>query len=212
MPCNEWKDQWIAQLYGELDPAEGQLAERHLAACSACRRTLEELGSSRRILRECAPAVPAAPRVVMLRPRGHWRAGWAFASGLALGATALVAIALLAWGPARRGADEPPSPDWSRVEARLQQIELLVHEIETRPAASVQETGRQPLEPQLTRAQFNQELERISRRFDVERARDLETFWQSLMAAQVRADTRMDRTEQALTYLALRQDPRLRER
>ena len=43
MPCNEWNEQWVAKLYGELDPEEDRLLTGHLESCEECRDALDEL-------------------------------------------------------------------------------------------------------------------------------------------------------------------------
>jgi anti-sigma factor RsiW len=83
MPCNEWRDEWVAHLYGELSSDERSSIDEHLAACPSCSDTMRGLANSRRVLSESAPELPVAPRVVVLRPSRGWSPAWAFASGLA---------------------------------------------------------------------------------------------------------------------------------
>ena len=55
-------------------------------------------------------------------------------------------------------------------------------------------------------------LEGLERRVNRERAEDLEYVMRSLTAAEMRTGSWMDQTEDALTMLAMRQDPRFTER
>ena len=64
----------------------------------------------------------------------------------------------------------------------------------------------------LTSAQFRTELERLEHRVNQERVDDLEYVVRSLSAAEQRTGTWMEQTQDALTLLALRQDPRYSER
>ena len=81
MPCKQWRDEWVAHLYGEVTDEERRTIEQHLSGCSTCRETMAELETSRRLLAQSAPEVPAVPPVVVLRPRRTWSPAWAFATG-----------------------------------------------------------------------------------------------------------------------------------
>ena len=83
MGCKQWNDEWVAHLYGELEPAEERLVTAHLDTCAECRTKFERLASSREVLAAAAPAVPVTPRVVVLRPRPIWSNAWTFAAGAA---------------------------------------------------------------------------------------------------------------------------------
>ena len=80
MSCKHWNDEWVAHLYGEMNPAEEADLVRHLDGCASCRDTLEQLSGSRSLLRESAPLVPDAPRVVVLRPQRWRQPAFAFAA------------------------------------------------------------------------------------------------------------------------------------
>ena len=173
MPCEHWKDEWVARLYDELSPDEERELAAHLERCGACRRTLDELAASRSWLEQCAPAVPPTPRVVVLRDRRPRRTAWAFAAGAA---AAVVVFALGIWAaPPRQSVDGP-------------------------------------LEALLTRDELRDELKRVERRLDRERARDLEYLLRSMTAAEMRTGTWMDQTQEAIHFLTLSQDPRFREK
>ena len=226
MPCKQWNDGWIGRLYGELEPAEERVLEEHLEGCAACRETLDELAASRELLREAAPEVPATPRVVVLRPRPIWPTAWAFAGG-AVCALVLFTVGFFA-GPRWMGTGAEPieqravvvsEPDGDPVESLAGSDAI--------PASSEQETAlredvlalqqrlerleEQPHGETLTADQFRAALERMERRFQQERVRDLEYVVRSLSASEVRTGTWMDQTQEALTLLALRQDPRYSE-
>ena len=66
MSCKSWNEEWVAHLYGELDAVEEHRLTEHLGDCSECRKSLEQLEASRRMLREFAPPELAAPRVLVL--------------------------------------------------------------------------------------------------------------------------------------------------
>ena len=83
MSCKEWNEQWVARLYGELDPGEESRLERHVASCASCSARLEELERTRALLREGTPAIPPAPRAVVLRSSAWRHPAWGFAAGLA---------------------------------------------------------------------------------------------------------------------------------
>ena len=59
---------------------------------------------------------------------------------------------------------------------------------------------------------FDDEMRRISRQQRRERAEDLDYLLRYLEASEQRTGTFMDNTQEALAYLALRGDPRVRER
>ena len=46
MSCQNWNEDWVAHLYGELDADETARLERHLEDCAECSETLDR---SRRI-------------------------------------------------------------------------------------------------------------------------------------------------------------------
>jgi len=190
MPCKQWNEEWVAHLYGEVTDEEKRTIERHLAECPACRSTMQELATSRLALAESASPVPRAPRVVVLRPRRAWSPYWAFATGVA--AAALVFFFGTLFG----------SPGARSLESRIAQLEAA-------PAAT---PARHDEDQIMTRAQFDEEMQRISLRQRRERAQELDYLVRYLNASEQRTGTFMDQTQEALTYLALRGDPRVSER
>ena len=216
MPCKDWKHDWVAQLYGELGPDEHDKLAEHLERCAECRTTMAELTSSRQLLLRSAPAVPAVPRVVVLKPKSVWPTTWSFAAGAAC-AVAIFGLGLIAAPQFTSGPPPPqsdsfasmpatqPSPDRAQLVDGLRQDFLafgqrLAH-LEQRPAP----------EPSLTDSQLRQELKKMERRFDQARARDLEYLMRSMTDNEFRTGTWIDQTQDAINLLALRQAPWIRE-
>jgi hypothetical protein len=226
MPCNNWNDDWIATLYGELEPAEQRALDEHLRECDACRRTLDELRATRELLQDEAFEVPASPRVVVLRPRPLWTTAWAFAAGAAC-ALLLFGVGFWAgprWTRAVQGAGPSPVPTET---ARSAGPDVRETAGDVAPSASVRDhemeqdllalrqrlehLENRPSEDGLTPEQLRAELDRLERRFRQERVRDLEYVVRTLTASEHRVGTWMDQTQEALTLVALRQDPRFSE-
>ena len=196
MACSEWRDEWVAHLYGEVTPEEQRKIEEHLAACGACRETMAQLEQSRQAVAHSALPVPEMPRVVVLRPRRTWSVAWGFATGAVAASLVFLAVLLV----------RPPDAEMAE-HARL--LEERVARLE---AAPTQEMHGGEASEVLTRAQFDEEMERVSRRHRRERAEDLDYLVRYLNASEQRNGAFMDHTQEALTYLALRGDPRVSER
>ena len=227
MPCKQWNDEWVAHLYGELNPADEQVLERHLETCAPCRSTFEELSASRRLLQEAAPVVPATPRVVVLRPRPLWANAWAFAAGATC---ALILFGAGFWaGPyfstqATPGVEptarmEQPAPienlarpashdESEKRDEFTKSIRSDLLALEQRLAQLEGHSAPQGVDPQ----DFQQAINGLQRRFNRERAEDLEYVMRSLTAAELRTGSWMDQTQDAINVLAMRQDPRFAER
>jgi len=226
MPCKNWKDDWIATLYGELEPAEQKVLDGHLRDCAACRETLEELQASRNLLHELAPEVPATPRVVVLRPRPFWTTAWTFAAGAAC-ALLLFGLGFFAgprWtrtaegpGPAAAAAQPARAGEPTRETADADALPVsTAGEVEVREDLSalrerLERLENRPREETFTPEEFQTALDRLERRFRQERVADLEYVVRSLTASEQRVGTWMDETQEALTLVALRQDPRFSE-
>ena len=88
----------------------------------------------------------------------------------------------------------------------------LEHRIAQLEAAPATTAALHDEDPVVTRAEFEEEMQRISRRQRRERAEDLDYLVRYLTASEQRTGTFMDNTQEALAYLALRGDPRVRER
>jgi len=227
MPCKQWNDGWVAQLYGELEPAEERALAAHLERCAACRTTLEELRASHELLQEASPEVPAAPRVVVLRPRPIWSGAWAFAAGAAC-ALLLFGLGFVA-GPRWTGTGDDPPQELAQVDSTQTPASVERTPLDDTTPVVLQPTPElrddlfaleqrlarleeHPSDDALTPVQLREELDRFERRVNQERVRDLEYVIRSLTASELRTGTWMDQTQDAITLLALRQDPRFNER
>ncbi len=226
MACSEWNDEWVARLYDEMEPEQRGHLDAHLEHCSDCRETLAQLGHSRELLQQAAPDVPATPRVVVLQQRRVPWGGWAFAAGAAC-AAALFGLGFLARpsltpGPpvaATRSAEgstdstdlpQALSPeDLALLSRQVRQFDARLAQLEGAPETA----GRQATTDELlTRVQLRGELDHMQQQFDRERAKDLEFLLRAMTAAELRTGDQLDRTREALSYLAIRQDPRVSER
>jgi hypothetical protein len=214
MPCNNWKDEWVAHLYEELDPGEESRLAEHLASCGECRLTMEELAASREFLREASPQVPATPRVVVLKPRGFLRPMWAYAAGMA-SALLLFGVGLLAGYklPGIAGGETELAPAAAAVrtnpavQAQLDSILARLSHIEqasSRPAA--------PVPAYLTRQQLEEAMNSQQRLIDAKRARDFEFLLREITATELRTGSYIDETREALRFVAMQSDPRFTER
>jgi hypothetical protein len=227
MPCKQWNDGWIAKLYDELEPADERALDAHLERCAACRETLEELRASHELLQEASPEVPAAPRVVVLRPRPIWSSAWAFAAGAAC-ALLLFGLGFVA-GPRWTGTGDGPPQELAQTDATQMHRPAEQTALADTTPVVFEPTGElrddlftieqrlarleeQPVEDALTPVLLRDELDRLERRMNQERVRDLEYVIRSLTASELRTGTWMDQTQDQLTLLALRQDPRFNER
>jgi hypothetical protein len=227
MACTNWNDDWIAHLYGELEPEEVSRLEAHLGGCADCRATLDELQEARRMLAVAAPEVPTAPRVVV-RPQPRLRQPiWAFASGLAA-AAAIFAVGLLVGmqffagervilGNASNMLDERSdavpatlSPEelermrngYQTLNVRLDRMEQLLPAYESDSADAVL----------LTSDQFQNAVVDLNQQFDLKRTRDVQFLLQQMVAIEARAREWDDETRRALRYLQVVSDPRFQER
>ena len=207
MACKEWNNDWIAHLYAELDGPEKRRLDEHLTGCAECRRTLEELAGSRRLLQLSAPAVPIPPRVVMIQPRRLGRPFWTFAAGLAC-AMLVFAVGLLAGG----GQLLAPEPQTATVDAELvtrAELEQLLRDqqgtLETRLAAfeSRPDPAQQQSDVCLTHEQLASEFERYREEVDYTQERDFRILAGQIGAVEQRAVTWIDENRDALR-LALR--------
>jgi len=228
MSCKSWKEDWVAHLYGELDPEEQRALEAHLGECDECSRHLDELSTSRQMLREACPDVPATPSALLLRPTRLARPIWAFAGGAAcamlLFAAGLVAGYRLPGATANErpvlAAAEPAAPDATSADLpaglsgdQLQsRLEPLLQRIDALEAGLAACSGASSEEPWLTREQFETAMARLERRSDLKRTRDLEFLLGEITATERRTGSYLNRTREALQVVAMRSDPRLTER
>ena len=210
MACNEWNDAWVAQLYGELEPAEENRLNEHLVDCGDCRARIAGLTESRALLRDAAPEVPAAARVIVMQPRRAIQPVWAFAAGMTCAmlifALGLVVGPRIAGGPVSEPdalADFVPLAEYER---SRQQLESRLDGLQGRPVAL-----QQPATV-LTRDQLQDELTHLQRNIQVGRARDFQFLLEEISAAEWRTGSEIDRNRFALQSLALANNPYVSER
>lgn len=211
MSCREWKESWVAHLYGELDGQELLTLQAHLDGCLECTATLDALGRTRNRLRESPPDVPAAPRVIVVGSAPAWSASWGFAAG-SLAALVVVGAGLwIARPPSpvqpsgqivqdNRPPTDPPVGPTDRFAEQLAALDTRLDRVEAAPAV-----------PGLTSAALRDELARFERRLSRERADELDYLLQSITASELRTGTWIDRTQDAIHLLAARQDPEVRD-
>ena len=228
MACQHWNDEWVAHLYDELEPDDERTLQDHLSACATCRQHMDELAISRDWLRQASPAVPAAPPVVVLRPRGYFQPVWAYAAGAAcamvvFGVGLIAGYHLLASGPGELAsrvdngaspgeilpASDPSAESTAELRAQIQALLQRVDSLERRDAGPDPSATQQAF---LTRNQLDEALDRSEQRRKVERAQDFQFLLEEITAAEHRTGAYLDETRQALQVVALRSDPRFSER
>lgn len=223
MACERWNDAILERLYDEIEPATDTALAEHLAGCRDCRGAFDALARVRGVLREHEPAVPRAPRVVVLRETSRLRPALLAAS--ILGAALLAgAGAGAGYAVARRG-DAPPSvpssPSAAKPDLDASTEALVRREVDRRVAAyeaSLRET-RAPAPdragedaPALTEKDLSAALAKFERRITSSRAADLDYMLGQIEASEVRTGARIGQTNQALRYVALASNPAVSER
>jgi hypothetical protein len=217
MACDNWKERLVAGLYDELEGPQREELEAHLEACSACRNEMEELNGARESLRLAEPAVPYAPRVVVLeRPERKIRSWWSFAAGFAC-ASLLLAVGLFAGMQiAAGGADNPvipfdPADPYGAVPASdtvtRQEMEAALQNQEARLRALYTDNRPDMLSPQDLDTRFAS----FETSLDQQRRNDLRFLLQEIFAAEVRSGTAIDETQRAVRYLAVANHPAVSE-
>ncbi len=213
MACESWKERILERVCDEIDPDEAARLEGHLRVCAACREDLARLAETRGALREAEPAVPIAPRVVVLESSGFRRPFPAFAAGIACGA---IAIALAFWA-GRSGAPDPigaePSAKAPDV-VRKTDLEAALASERNRFDRRIDEVeaihrGSRPAAAMLTRQDLEAALGRLERRLETRRASDVDWLLQEITASELRSGERIGQTREALRYVALASDPRV---
>ena len=204
MTCDRWTGEIVAHLYGE--ESDGPELAAHLASCASCRARLEELREARGLLREGAPAVPRAPRVVLLasRPVRSWTAfaGGALAASLVFALGALVA---LQFAGSRAAAVTPGASleQWKATQEAALRQELAQQW--TRTEALVHGSAR----PGVTREELASELARYDADSARRQERERDYLLGEITASELRTGTRLGQTQRALQYVALANDPRV---
>ena len=220
MTCKHWNDEWVAHLYDELEAEEERTLAAHLENCAACRATLDELETSRRMMQECAPVLPSAPRVLVLRPGPSWSRTWAFGGGVAA-ALLLFVLGLTAapWLSGDAATADPiaeetvltPESGEYRLAHRNTETEATVEQLQSDVATLAQRLARLEQGIRVSPSEFREEMGNLERRIKRERTHDLEYVTRSIAAAELRTGSWMAQTQDEITLLALRQDPRFSE-
>jgi anti-sigma factor RsiW len=225
MACDEWKERWIDELYGELDPEEGRFLRSHLAACPTCREEMRELAAVREILKDAEPVVPVAPRVVILGGSRERAPVWALAAGLA--ALGLLAGLALSWSWQARTAaaslasnlaavqeksgSEPVAPALAADEVDRRVRDGIERYLAERSSAGYQLAGSPGAATPLTAAELDARLLQLDRKIDRARASDLQYVFDQLAVVEARNTARFGETQEAIRYVALASDPTLSE-
>jgi len=233
MKCNEWNNEWIASLYGEIDESELGEMERHLATCEGCGQHLRQLGETRHLLSENGPTVESggafSPRVVVLdTARGRRGGGWRFAGGFAA-AAALFALGIFVGiqafprqpvvlagsddgidlsNPQSTQIEAIPASDLTHLKQNYETLEQRLGRIETWLPKN--EGDRRPIIATENRLQLA--VGRLNQEFDQRRAEDLEFLFDAILAADAEARQRDTRTLQVLEVMEARRDPNVRPR
>lgn len=212
MACERWNDDWVARLYDELDPAEARVADAHLATCDDCRRTLERLGATRRLLAGCDIPAPHAPRLVVLKSHRLRPVVGSFVAGAACALLAFwIGVSVSPRPGPDANDDRSPAHDGSTASggAGLVQVSAEIDRLRDLQAAVERRVSSLEGRPEPAIAE---QLRRLEHRVAAERERDLEAVVQSMTAAERRTGHWISETRDALQVLALRQDPRFHER
>jgi hypothetical protein len=219
MACDSWQETLVAHLYGELDAEREQGMLAHLQSCAVCLESREQLSSTRRWLQQGAPAVPLAPRVLVLEPR---RRGW-IAGALLTGALSAAVVSGFAYlalpradghrslvgdeAQAAKLADVARPPETDEIvrvfHDRIDSLNRRIDQLEQQgPEGSPAAGGAQVT---LTANALQQELQRVERRFQRERIRDLEYMLRAVTATENRTDNWIHETREALQLIAMGQ-------
>jgi len=220
MSCNEWNEQWVARLYGELDAGEERRLDQHVAGCAACSAKLEELERTRVLLREGTPAVPPAPRAVVLRSSAWRHPAWGFAAGLAAALVVFAAGTFAGMTTLRRpvadvGAGETRSAEDAAQRAALEQ-RVVSLEAELVRLASAREAQSTTLPASAERCASPEDLAaglaKLEEQVRYDRQIDVEYLLGQMQSVERRAAGWVDETREAVRLVALSSDPRLNER
>jgi anti-sigma factor RsiW len=224
MSCETWKDcneRLIGHLYGELDPAEEAELSAHLGSCADCREELARLSRARELLSAGAPALPAAPRVVVLRAPLSRRPALAIAAsaflagllaasgvfaGYRLGASHSVRDAsALAATPSPASPSTLTSTDRATLEAAFEE------RLDRQRRELLDRIDRRSQPAAVTPSDLASAMDRMEKRVDGWRASDVEYVLGQLAASDQRHRAQIGQTQDALRYVALARDPRVSE-
>lgn len=202
MACTDWIPRWLPLLYGEASPEEAARAEAHLAGCASCREEFRSLGEMRRRLRESAPSVPPAPRVVVLESRARLRPPLAFAAGVLLAAL----VGFLAFAGGRATAPDSSRPETTSSVSPEEMEDVVRAEVERRVAETIAAGDA------ARREDWSDALVGLERRIETARRSDLDYLLARIAASDRRTDGILDETQRALQYVALGSNPAISPR
>jgi len=222
MSCNEWNEQWVARLYGELDADEERRLERHAASCAACSAELEALGRARALLQEGMPTVPLAPRAVVLRSSTWRHPAWGFAAGLAA-ALVVFAAGVFAGVTAlgRQGATdhglgqartETQQDAAQRAALEQRMVTLEAELVRLTSAREAQTTLPASAERCASPEDLAAGLAKLEQQVRYDRMTDVDYLLGEMQSVERRAAGWVDETREAVRLVALTSDPRLNER
>lgn len=210
MACESWKERILERVCEEPDPGNAARLDEHLEGCEACREELARLAGARSALREAEPAVPVAPRVVVLAPSRFLRPIPAFAAGIACGAIAIAGAFWAGRSVAPKAVGPEAVPAASDV-VRRSDLEAALASERQRSDRRIDEAeaARRDAVPAavLTRQDLEAALGRLERRIETRRTSDVDWLLQEITASELRSGARIGQTREALRYVALASDP-----
>lgn len=218
MSCERWREALVARLYDELPPHENERLTRHLESCDTCRRDLDELSEARRLLGQAEPAVPTAPRVVILAPRSVVPKWMGFAAGFVCAALLGTAGLLIGWKlapgsvtPSVEVATESTSaPAPIEIQpASYEELQALKRRVEEQDRQLQILTTLPAPQSILTRQEFEGSLARLQTDLDRRQADQMEFVLEEILGVEARNSARIGETQEALQYVMLANDPRV---
>lgn len=209
MACANWKNSLMGRLYGEIDTEEAAALAAHLEGCADCRESLDDLQRVRTVLREDEPAVPATPRVVVLRARPVLRHA-ALAASI-LGAALLAGVGAGAgYALGRTSAPSPSAAGKAVPVAAADTEELVRREVDRRLAALQKSSADEPArgaERSVSAPELKSELAKLEKKMNGQRAADIDFVLDQIGASEFRTGARIGKTNEALRTVALASNP-----
>jgi len=213
MSCEPYRPHLVGLLYDDIGDSDRAATVAHLASCESCRRDYAELAGVRAALRESAPDVPRAPRVLVVGSRASRPRTWlAFAAGIAAALLAAGGAATgYVYGSGRAATVRPVEPPPATAD-------LVAREVDRRWQAlqqSVSEASLARSSPDaatITKDDLEAALRRLERKIDGSRASDLDYVQNLVAASERRTGNWIGETQKALRYVALANNPALSER
>ncbi len=224
MSCEMWNDRLIGRLYGDVGPGDDAALTAHLSGCERCRTALDGFQRVRAVLHQDASDEPRVPRVVVLRDRSRIRPALMAAS--LLGAAALAGAGAGAGYALGRAGSPAKATTAAPTRSALDPVteELVRREVDRRVAAAValregaigskaQRDATYPAgERPLSSSTLRTELAKFERQWNGARAADLDYVLDQIAASEVRVGAQIGKTNDALRYVALTNNPRASER